>query len=103
MNHDLLKVLGRATVHYQPIVDLNTDAIAGFEALLRIVDADGKAGSIDPVIEQIECDPVLLDRLMRQLLVMIRRDTVPLFERYPGFYVSANVPPAILGARTARG
>ncbi len=41
-------VLERATVHYQPIVDLNTGAIAGFEALLRIVDADGKAGSIGP-------------------------------------------------------
>ena len=60
--------LERATVHYQPIVDLNTGAIAGFEALLRIVDADGKADSIGPVIEQIESDPVLLDRLMRRLL-----------------------------------
>jgi len=32
MNHELLTVLGRATVHYQPIVDLNTGAITGFEA-----------------------------------------------------------------------
>lgn len=103
MNHDLLMVLERTSVHYQPIVDLNTGAIAGFEALLRIVDADGKAGSIGPVIEQIESDLVLLDRLMRRLLGMISRDTVPLFERYPGFYVSVNVPPAILGARTALG
>jgi EAL domain-containing protein (putative c-di-GMP-specific phosphodiesterase class I) len=103
MNLDLLMVLERATVHYQPIVDLNTGAVAGFEALLRIVDADGKAGSIGPFIEQIESDSVLLERLMRRLLGMIRRDTVPLFERYPGFYVSVNVPPAILGARTALG
>ena len=103
MNQDLLMVLERMTVHYQPIVDLNTGTIAGFEALSRIVDADGKAGSIGPVIEQIESDPVLLERLMWRLLAMVRRETVPLFERYPGFYVSVNVPPAILGARTAQG
>jgi len=71
--------------------------------LSRIVDADGNADSIGPVIEQIESDPVLLERLMRRLLGTIRRDTVPLFDRYPGFYVSVNVPPAILGARTALG
>ncbi|MEF8767778.1 MAG: EAL domain-containing protein [Candidatus Accumulibacter phosphatis] len=96
-------VLERATVHYQPIIDLDTGAIAGFEALLRTVDGDGNAGSIDPVIEQIESDPVVLDRLMRRLLGMISRDAVPLCERYPAFYVGVNVPPAILGARTALG
>jgi EAL domain-containing protein (putative c-di-GMP-specific phosphodiesterase class I) len=103
MNNDLLTVLEHATVHYQPIVELDTGAISGFEALLRIVDAEGKAISIGPVIEQIENDPVLLDRLTRRLLGMIRRDAVPLFERYPDFYISVNVPPAILGARTALG
>lgn len=103
MNHDLLTVLERATVHYQPIVELDTGAIAGFEALLRIFDADGKAGSIGPVIEQFESDAVLLDRLMRRLLGVISRDAVPLFEPYPDFYISVNVPPAILGAQTALG
>ena len=68
MNQDLLMMLEGATVRYQPIVDLNTRAVAGFEALLRIVDAEGKAGLIGQVIEQIESDPLLLDRLMRRLL-----------------------------------
>jgi EAL domain-containing protein (putative c-di-GMP-specific phosphodiesterase class I) len=101
MGQDLQAVLERMTVHYQPIVDLDTGAVAGFEALSRIVEADGKASSVAPIIEQIEGDPVLLERLMRRLLGMIRRDTVPLFDRHPDFYVSVNVPPAILGARTA--
>jgi EAL domain-containing protein (putative c-di-GMP-specific phosphodiesterase class I) len=103
VNQGLLAELERMTVHYQPIVDLDTGAVAGFEALSRVVDADGKAASIGPVIEQIESDPVLIERLMRRLLGIIRRDTVPLFARYPGFYVSVNVPPAILGAGTALG
>jgi len=103
MNHDLLKVLERATVYYQPIVELDTGTIAGFEALMRIVGADGEVTSIGPVIEQIESDPELLDRLMRRLLGTIRRDAVPLFKRYPGFYASVNVPPAILSVRTALG
>ena len=37
MNRNLLAVLERATVHYQPIVDLNIGAIAGFEALMRTI------------------------------------------------------------------
>ena len=81
MNRNLLVVLERATVHYQPIVDLNTGAIAGFEALMRTVDLDGNVASIGPFIEQIESDSALLDRLMRRLLCMIRHDAAPLFER----------------------
>ena len=81
MNRNLLVVLERATVHYQPIVDLNTGAIAGFEALMRTIDLDGKVTSIGPVIEQIESDPVLLVHQMRRLLCMIRHDAAPLFER----------------------
>ena len=103
MNRNLLAVLERATVHYQPIVDLNTGGIAGFEALMRTIDLDGKVTSIGPVIEQIESDPVLLDHQMRRLLCMIRHDAAPLFERYPGFYISVNVPPAMLSAQTALG
>jgi EAL domain-containing protein (putative c-di-GMP-specific phosphodiesterase class I) len=70
---------------------------------MRTVDLNGKVDSIGPVIEQIESDPVLLDRLMRRLLGRISHDAVPLFERYPRFYVSINVPPAMLSAQTAFG
>ena len=103
MDQNLTYALERLTAHYQPIVDLNNGAIAGFEALARIVDAGGKVSSIGPLIEQVESDPVLLEQLMRQLLKTIRRDAGPLFARYPDFYVSVNVPPAILAMRTIRG
>ncbi len=90
-------LLDRVTAYYQPIVDLNTGSVAGFEALARVVDADGTAHSMGPVIEQIESDPILLERLMQKLLAAIHREAVPLLVRYPAFYVSVNVPPALLG------
>lgn len=100
---NLDSLLDRVTAHYQPIVDLSTGSVAGFEALARIVDAEGRANSIEPVIEQIESDPILLDRLMEQLLAAIQRDVVPLLARYPAFYVSVNVPPAVLGTEKFAG
>ena len=69
MAQDLDKLLDRVTAHYQPIVDLGTGAVVGFEALARIAEAGGPASSIGPFIEGIERDPAHLERLMRQILV----------------------------------
>lgn len=100
MKQNIDKLLNRVTACYQPIVELETGAVAGFEMLARISDGDGAVRSIGPIIGQIESDPVLLERLMRKVLGTISRDAVPLFTRYPGFYVTVNVPPAGLTMRT---
>jgi len=86
------------TAHYQPIVDLNTGAVAGFEALARIFHQDGSIVTAGSVIEEIEEQPDTLKALIRAILVSIQRDMVPLFERHPHFYVSVNIPPVILGS-----
>jgi EAL domain-containing protein (putative c-di-GMP-specific phosphodiesterase class I) len=99
VEQDLSAALAQLSLHYQPIVDLNTGAVAGCEALARLDDGSGGTRSIGPVIEAVENDPDLLELLMRKLLGVIEQEAVPLFERYPDFYVSVNVPPAILGTR----
>ena len=86
------------TAHYQPIVDLNTGAVAGFEALARIVDSDGSVKTAGAVIEEIEQQTDTLKALIWTILNAIRRDMVPLFEPHQHFYVSVNIPPAILGS-----
>ena len=86
------------TAYYQPIVDLNTGAVAGFEALARVVQADGSIATAGAVIDEIEGQPDALKALIRTILVSIQRDMVPLFERHQHFYVSVNIPPVILGS-----
>jgi sensor c-di-GMP phosphodiesterase-like protein len=86
------------TAYYQPIVDLNTGSVAGFEALARIVGNDRQGKTAGSVIEKIERRPDTLKALIRTILVSIRRDMVPLFERHEHFYVSVNIPPVILGS-----
>lgn len=97
MGQDLARLLERVIAHYQPIVDLGTGAVAGFEILARIPDDAGPARSIGPLIDEIESDPEHLERLMRRLLTSIQRDAQPLFARFPDFYVSVNVPPVMIG------
>jgi EAL domain-containing protein (putative c-di-GMP-specific phosphodiesterase class I) len=97
LGEDLGRLLERVIAHYQPIVEIGTGKVAGFEMLARIPDDAGPARSIGPLIEAIESDPEHLERLMRRLLTAIRRDVQPLFARFPGFYVSVNVPPAMIG------
>jgi len=86
------------TAHYQPIVDLNTGIVSGFEALARIIQADGSIATAGAVIEEIEGQADALQALIRTILVSIQRDMVPLFERHQHFYVSVNIPPVILGS-----
>lgn len=92
------KIAKQFTAHYQPIVDLNTGVVAGFEALARVTKIDGSIISAGKVIEQIERRSETLKALIRTILISIRRDMVPLFERHQHFYVSVNIPPVILGS-----
>jgi EAL domain-containing protein (putative c-di-GMP-specific phosphodiesterase class I) len=94
---DLGTIVERVIAHYQPIVELGTGNVAGFEMLARIPDDAGPVRSIGPLIEAIEGDPEHLERLMWRLLTAIKRDVLPLFARFPDFYVSVNVPPAMIG------
>ena len=86
------------TAYYQPIVDLNNGAVAGFEALARLVDSEGAASTAGAAIEEIERESDTLKALIRTILASIRRDMMPLFERHQHFYVSVNIPPVILGS-----
>ena len=92
------KITKQFTAYYQPIVDLNTGVVAGFEALARIVGQDGEGRSAGAIIDKIEQRPDTLKALIRTILISIRRDMVPLFDRHEHFYVSVNIPPVILGS-----
>jgi sensor c-di-GMP phosphodiesterase-like protein len=92
------EIARKFTAHYQPIVDLNTGAVAGFEALARVVASDGSVKTAGAVIEQIERRSDTLKALIQTILASIRRDMVPLFDRHQHFYVSVNIPPVILGS-----
>ena len=87
------------TAYYQPIVDLNTGIVAGFEALARVIKSDGSITTPGPIIEQIERRSDTLKALIRTILLSVKRDMVLLLERHLHFYISINIPPVILGKR----
>jgi EAL domain-containing protein (putative c-di-GMP-specific phosphodiesterase class I) len=48
-------------------------------------------------MEDLEKDPEVQYELIHRLLTDIQRDIVAVFACHPGFYVSINVPPSVLG------
>jgi EAL domain-containing protein (putative c-di-GMP-specific phosphodiesterase class I) len=87
----------RLTAWYQPIVDLNTGKVMGFEALSRLVARDGSVSSAGALMDELEREPEAQYELIRKLLGSIQREIVPVFGRRPDFYVSINIPPSVLG------
>jgi c-di-GMP phosphodiesterase len=100
-NHESLpsvsEILEQFIAYYQPIVDIYTGAVVGFEALARIIQPDGSAVTPVELIERIEQHPVKLAAVIQSMLISINRHIKPLFDLYPGFYVSVNIPPPVIG------
>lgn len=91
-----VNVLAPIAVHYQPIVDLNTDKMVGCEALARWFTPQGELRGPGSFIASIENDFDLAVDLTRQIFHCVSRDLGGFLVRAPQFYVSINVPPILL-------
>ncbi len=77
-------------LHYQPIVDAQTENITGMEALIRWQDRTGKLVPPGDFIPWLEQDPIYYDLgtwIMRRAIM----DTRPLLQIQPGFTVNVNL------------
>ena len=89
--------LDRLTAWYQPIVDLNTGRVTGFEVLSRLVGPDGSVVSAGALMEDLERDAEAQYQHIHRLLTAIQREIAPVLARRPDFYISVNVPPSVMG------
>lgn len=96
-HQDLHAACARIVPWYQPVVDLNTGAVIGAEMLARIASPDGSFRSPGNLISRIETDTALLELFMERLISGAAAELPALFPKFPGFYVSVNVPPVMLG------
>ena len=87
---------------FQPIVDLRTGGVAGFEALMRILDRNGKvmeASEFMPTIQRTRYLPQLDDYVLAETLRTFRSDSTKNYLAIEGFRFSVNIGPAILSSK----
>lgn len=87
---------------FQPIVDLRTGGVAGFEALMRILDRNGKvmeASEFMPTIQRTRYLPQLDEYVLAETLRTFRSDSTKNYLAIEGFRFSVNIGPAILSSK----
>lgn len=87
---------------FQPIVDLRTGGVAGFEALMRILDRNGnvmEASEFMPTIQRTRYLPQLDDYVLAETLRTFRSDSTKNYLAIEGFRFSVNIGPAILSSK----
>lgn len=103
MHQDLGPLLERMELHFQPLIELTTGQVAGFESLARYRDAKGRACSFGEVIGEIEADPALILRFTCTVIRLLNENLPVIFDSDPHLYASVNLPPALLGSGCLRG
>jgi diguanylate cyclase (GGDEF)-like protein len=87
---------------YQPIIDLGTGAIVGFEALMRLLERNGSimpACEFMQTIQRTRFLPQLDDYVLAETLRTFRSDDSRDFLSAERFRFSVNIGPAILSAK----
>ena len=86
---------------FQPIVDLRTGGVSGFEALMRILDRNDEimeASEFMPTIQRTRYLPQLDDYVLAETLRTFRSVSTKSYLEIKGFRFSVNIGPAILSS-----
>ena len=85
-------------LHYQPVVDLQTGAWVGAEALIRWRRATGETVPPDVFIKAAE-EAGLIEELTAQVMEMVGEDVRQFFAHHQDFHLAINLSAADLGSR----
>lgn len=85
-------------LHYQPVVDLQTGAWVGAEALLRWRRSTGETIAPDIFVKAAE-EAGLIQELTAQVMEMAGRDARQFLARHPDFHLAINLSAADLSSR----